>query len=203
MDRGGIIDYGMGLYNSENSKKFSGNFPTDSEFRWKLPLSYSIPFPRKYFQIRFRFRKKIRPTDSVFENRSGIRKVSVAVSSYPVLTKVRQLEVAGATGEAPGACNIAAMSSMGRGSSNVLPSDVGGWHVGPSAMGPTCHHLIIRGQYVRGSRSSSIHVQLLSLPSLRSSHPTIDRLISKPNKCRSKFTPRFRIRRDVQPVSII
>uniref|UniRef100_I1PND6 Uncharacterized protein n=1 Tax=Oryza glaberrima TaxID=4538 RepID=I1PND6_ORYGL len=48
------IDW-MGLFNFGNSDKFSGMFPTDSEFRRKLRLSYSIPFPRKYFRFRFRF----------------------------------------------------------------------------------------------------------------------------------------------------
>ena len=71
---------------SGNSKKIFRKFPTDSEFRRKLPLSFLISFPRKYFRIRIRFRKipkKFWPTDSVFENRSGIRKVSVPFSPLP------------------------------------------------------------------------------------------------------------------------
>ncbi len=46
---------------SGNSKKFFGKFPTDSEFRRKLTISFLIPFLRKYFQIHFRFQKI--PTD--------------------------------------------------------------------------------------------------------------------------------------------
>ncbi len=67
--------FGNSEKNSKNSEKIFGKFPTDSEFLRKLPLSFSIPFTRKYFLVSVF--EKFRPSDSIFKNRSGIRKVSV------------------------------------------------------------------------------------------------------------------------------